>query len=892
MVLELAPSVWRDFALSGVPASGRHEPDKSKIRAWGTWVERMIAAFTSNGGLVYATKAAMDADLLHAVHVSAWVVDDPVAANNGIYEKLGASGAGSWNRLADLPYSFIACDDAGAGTANAIQMTSSIPAPVSPGAALFIGNIFEANTTAVTLSLNGAPAKPLVSNSGNPLLSGYLAAGMRISFIDDGASYRLISDVASAAIQAAAEAAALDAAASAASVAKRRFATVAAAAAFLAIGGYPDLVETEVYGANNAGGAAYVKRVSEPAHPGKFLMNGTTWYELSPYQEVSPYTFGAPNDGGTTDGKAAIDAFALFTATFAVARASIEGIWGTSGNLWLGSQTGKSETRTYYGTMRIKALNAISGTVLTIGNAVADQAYNMTINGRIDVTGTGGVDPATRTCDHLIRLKNVIIKTQGLRGRYCLGYGLIADGVVGSSFIIGADFGQLDFLDCGTMYDGVGDTDIGLTSTFTSTDTGSSGVFTQRSELVVATPPPSWILTEGINTQQHFIKFAGQFYFIHSYNSGTQTLSVHPWLPAGTTSGTLHYCVGGGVYLKGGDAAGALFGRVSSTRCATGVGLASLYGPVMLNPITQSCSIGFALGNAPDGGILGGAVIGAYFEGNGIDVLKVPRAGPPNFQTYFSTTIALNLVKCVSIAASRLTGGAMSSAYNHMEGIEGLYGPGSKYKQLPNNGQAASNPVTFALNYEHTVEHYHRTSGAAFTVNLAQVAGLNAAYGWDDGVAFFTGIGANNKPTYDIVFDPPTGESINALAVDATFTIPAASLFAIAMIKIKKIVGGVWLVTLVYGDTPKMLSGSATFDPPSVGADVIGPGDETTVDITVNGAAVGDIVVGISFSLVVDLDISARLIATNTARAKFRNNSGAAIDPASGTVRILVADVT
>lgn len=217
-MVDLAETIFRDFETDGVPASGLHKPRKSKIREWGAYLEGFITAFTSNGGLIYDTRANLFADLAHDANTSAWVISDPTVGYNGIYRKIGASGAGSWTRVADLPYSFIRLNDAGAGTANAIIATSSIPLPGAASAALLVMNVFEANTGPVTITANGAAAKPLKTNSGNDLAASYLTAGMMISFIDDGTNFRLLSDVASAAIVAAADAARIAAEAAVASV--------------------------------------------------------------------------------------------------------------------------------------------------------------------------------------------------------------------------------------------------------------------------------------------------------------------------------------------------------------------------------------------------------------------------------------------------------------------------------------------------------------------------------------------------------------------------------------------------------------------------------------------------------------------------------------------------
>ncbi|MFU0503664.1 hypothetical protein [Pseudaminobacter sp. NGMCC 1.201702] len=214
---QTAENVYRDFTTAGVPSSGEHKVKKAEIRELLTGYEAAINGFQAGGGIVFQTKAAMT--LTYAANQMAWVIGDSTVANNGVYQKQGASGAGSWLRVADLPYSFIRANNAGAGAANAIVATSSIPLPSAAYGAIILMNVFAANTGAVTVAINGATGKPLVTNSGNALAAGYLTAGMLVAFVDAGANYRLLSDVASAAIQAAAEAAEAAAAASAAEAA-------------------------------------------------------------------------------------------------------------------------------------------------------------------------------------------------------------------------------------------------------------------------------------------------------------------------------------------------------------------------------------------------------------------------------------------------------------------------------------------------------------------------------------------------------------------------------------------------------------------------------------------------------------------------------------------------
>ncbi|MBD9542958.1 hypothetical protein IB276_26280 [Ensifer sp. ENS04] len=247
MALTMA-EVARDYETDGVPSSGPHKIKKNNLRGWGAWVEGIIGAFTSNGGLIYSSLSALNADLAHAANTMAWVIGDATVANNGVYGKVGASGTGSWTRRADLPFSFIIASDAGAGTANAIQATTSIPVSAS---ALVWMNIFEANTAApVTVSFNGGSALIVKTNAGNDVAVGGLTAGMIVMGIVSGSTFRLVSDQASSAVLAACEAAqaAAEAAAASARVTLKSLGAddtgVVDASAILtsAVGTYPHLV--------------------------------------------------------------------------------------------------------------------------------------------------------------------------------------------------------------------------------------------------------------------------------------------------------------------------------------------------------------------------------------------------------------------------------------------------------------------------------------------------------------------------------------------------------------------------------------------------------------------------------------------------------------------------
>lgn len=89
--------VWRDFITDGVSSSGLNEPSKAEIRAIGPVIEEVLGAGLLGGVEVYKeTRALLEADLAYAEGTKALVWGDATNANNDIYIKTGASGAGGW----------------------------------------------------------------------------------------------------------------------------------------------------------------------------------------------------------------------------------------------------------------------------------------------------------------------------------------------------------------------------------------------------------------------------------------------------------------------------------------------------------------------------------------------------------------------------------------------------------------------------------------------------------------------------------------------------------------------------------------------------------------------------------------------------------------------------
>ncbi|RUM99042.1 hypothetical protein EET67_05230 [Pseudaminobacter arsenicus] len=321
---QTAENVFRDFVTDGVASSGANKPKKAEVRELLTGYETIINAFVSGGGTIVQGAANLPTLLNYPSLTMAWVID-PDPNLSGIYQKQGASGAGSWVRLLDLPYSFIKATNAGAGTANAIVATTSIPVPTADGGALVTVNVSADNTGPATVSFNGGPALNIISSSGNAMQAGYLTAGMQIAGFKVGSDFRLLSEAATAAMLALVEQAVLDAQAAVAaaqaamsSVVPNIFATKAAAEAY-APAVAPDFINLAGYTfAGDGGGALYKKVAVEPTHAGKFsitLSDAVTvvWYEIAE-EVVNPLMFGV-NRNSAFDQTAAFQAMLDHGAT-------------------------------------------------------------------------------------------------------------------------------------------------------------------------------------------------------------------------------------------------------------------------------------------------------------------------------------------------------------------------------------------------------------------------------------------------------------------------------------------------------------------------------------------------------------------------------------------------
>jgi hypothetical protein len=213
LMTQTAADTFRDYAVTGVPASGVNQVSKSDVRGLLTFYESLLSGSTA--GITFVDRATLYANIAYAANVTAIVYNDTTANYNGLYQKYGASGAGSWNRIGDLPNSIVRISATG-GTGDAIIATAP-ETPIVPGNKLYLLTTTAANTTATTINVNGAGAVAIMNAFGSNLAANSLLNGSQVLMAWAVDHYQLLisASVDASAILAAAQAAATASAASA-----------------------------------------------------------------------------------------------------------------------------------------------------------------------------------------------------------------------------------------------------------------------------------------------------------------------------------------------------------------------------------------------------------------------------------------------------------------------------------------------------------------------------------------------------------------------------------------------------------------------------------------------------------------------------------------------------
>lgn len=167
-IIDKINTAFRDFIVEGVSSSGAHEVAKSEVREIGPLIESAIAnaALGALVSVAKASKADLDADLAHAANAVALVYADATDANNDLYLKSGASGAGSWTNTNALHSAFESVTQSAIASAEAARDQAIEIADAMDDA---VGAIAQ---NAATYAGDG-PIHPLMTDEQGSLLLGF-----------------------------------------------------------------------------------------------------------------------------------------------------------------------------------------------------------------------------------------------------------------------------------------------------------------------------------------------------------------------------------------------------------------------------------------------------------------------------------------------------------------------------------------------------------------------------------------------------------------------------------------------------------------------------------------------------------------------------------------------
>lgn len=196
------------------PTGAPHEPSKASIRRLfkttadaidGASIGRIDQATWSGLAAIEGAAAGQPARVLGpdaGTHV------DPVVGGtvNNVGEYAWSAAPAGWRRIGGLVRSIVYASNTNSGDANAVTATADGAFDPTPGKALITVNFVATNSAAMTLSIDGETPRALVTNTGGPIPSGYVHAGMSaLVQIDSDGNYRLFSYGDATAIAAAAE---------------------------------------------------------------------------------------------------------------------------------------------------------------------------------------------------------------------------------------------------------------------------------------------------------------------------------------------------------------------------------------------------------------------------------------------------------------------------------------------------------------------------------------------------------------------------------------------------------------------------------------------------------------------------------------------------------------
>lgn len=349
-----------------------------------------------------------------------------------------------------------------------------------------------------------------------------------------------------------------------------------------------------------------------------------------------------------------------------------------------------------------------------------------------------------------------------------------------------------------------------------------------------------------------------------------------------TTDITANYVFGAGIYTAGGDASVLNINNIWVTANSYGIWQGALYPAHIGSVVSEMNFATLALGLQLDSASVGGTINYLYTESNVFDFVQVTRAAP-SLRFLNDVTFNLNKIQMLGRLRSRKASGNYYHNYNYLDGLRGT-----------------SNSIQFSLQKLVDADY-------AREIDLSSLDTSPRYQLWNDYSALTIPLVLSSEDTatklsytkQQIYIGCPRRADMSATNT-LTFTAPSGYTFQdggtsyvsngltgmtqfvfVANVASKKVFVQKFEKYKPTVTTP--IQGSATYNPPSIAT---GAQISTTVPIT--GAWAGD-VLACSFSAPLSgVRIWAEMAQAQVATVYFRNDTGAAVDLPSGTIKVKV----
>lgn len=578
------------------------------------------------------------------------------------------------------------------------------------------------------------------------------------------------------------------------------------------------------------------------------ILNGTsaTYDSYRPVKEFFDYI--AANDVGT---------------------AYCNGTFYTSKGILFGGALG-SKTKQVVGDFHICAI--LNSTIHTLFHMQCGK--ELTWLGSIHVQGLGGLIFSARTVRRGLVLGGEYQCAHTYINSVNADDGFAEFGVLIDNLTTASNIEAIRVTRCGSgrINPSVGETSSWTDKTdFTVYSENTSSGLSQETVLSVTKLPPDNLKYNPI------LKIGGELYHVKSIDYTNSRVTIFPLLNRNNTATIARYIYGAGVATAGGDASVCRIGKINSTNCGVVYHSGALY-PAVVGAITaESNTINVLLGgNSTSQAHVGGAINSLYCEASEYDIVRRTRA---QLSMTVVTNYALNLNKLYDL--TRVRGASSNTLDTSSVGFDGVQiAYNGKWLSWENRALANNNNISLDVTDVNRNEYWHYGSSKTFSIT-APNSSINTQFGYNRKSCVVVGPGNAGNPTGDIVFNAPSGYTVNGSASVTFNGFTQAAKFDVYL----QFVRNNFIVTCTTLPPTSAPSASVTYDPPSLAAAGTA-GDSVTTTVTLNGAVVGDIVQAAFSRYDAGIEISAVVSAANTVLVRFKNTSAAPIDLASGNLKV------